>query len=310
MQYAQYMLHDLDEYVFGHTKAKKALITMLNRSYLRFFQRWFKGIENEFALSPMKIMLIAPSGTGKTHLVESLRKVMHFPLVRVDATQFLPSGAGSDGIKLSKLEKLIQEEAIHASQHYPEYYLHPEAALDRMVVFIDEIDKLGTSFEGSGNWNQHVQSNFLTLFDNRNEYSGVNFIFAGAFSDITKKTDTSKSIGFTKNEDKIDDKLLDDKVVDSGLIPELVGRMTAIIEFDKLTRDDYSKILHTHTLPKKYRDLAAYGLFDNTVDEAILNRIIDEAMRSGQGVRYLNRALDNHFLDIEFEAGVNYVPEY
>jgi len=300
-------LNELDYYVIGHDEAKKALISLVTRSRLRHYQKYMKSMDGEFLVQPMKVLLLAKSGTGKTHLVESLQKVMHFPLVRVDATQLNPAGS-SGGIKQKDLQNMIIETATDVHRNRSLEYPSLEGAIDRTVVFVDEIDKLGRGFDTSGNWNKHVQSSFLTMFDNKVEFSGVSFVFAGAFTNITDKTeDKTTGIGFTRPNDREDKRnLLDDEIVKSGLIPEIVGRMTHIIKLDNFDRDMYFYILKEKILPKKLMDLAVYGVFNPEITDDFLVEMAEKAHKSGQGVRYLQRAVDRHFLEIEFTAGINY----
>lgn len=243
--------------------------------------------------------------THNTHLLESLQKIVHFPLVRIDATELAPSGAGG-GVKPQDLRKRIVDTAQLACELFPMSYFSLEGAVDKTVVFVDEIDKLGTPFESSGNWNKHVQSSFLTLFDNKVEFAGLSFIFAGAFTEITKNKKTKRSIGFNSSDSQETDALLDDEIVKNGLIPEIVGRLTGIVELDKFDKTTYLYILKEKILPKKRIDLAAYGVFDLDISEEMLEDIADRAAKSNQGVRYLHRALDRHFLSIEFDAGISY----
>lgn len=291
----------LDEYVEGHLDAKKALITLLARSRMRHHQKFIKEMGYDFLLSPMKILLIGASGTGKTHLLESLQKIAHFPLIRIDATDLNPTGA-TGGIKSDTLHKMINSEAMRCCTEYPNQYFSVEGAIDRTVVFIDEFDKLGRNFESSGNWNKHVQSNFLTTFDNKLEYSGVSFVFAGSFESITKTKEKAKTLGFSPDLREDKKELLDKKILESGLIPEIVGRLTAIIELDVFTKDQMYTILTSRVLPKKVMDMAAYHVFDVPVSDEALRKISEEAVESGQGVRYLQRAVDKLFLDYEFDA--------
>lgn len=216
------LLEELDYYVVGHTEAKKALITLVMRSRLRHFQKYIKEMDSDYLLQPMKILLMGASGSGKTHLVESLQKITHFPLLRIDATHLGPSGSGGS-IKPNDLRKMIIEKATIACDLSPNRYYSVEEAVDSTVVFVDEIDKLGVSFDSSGNWNSHVQSNFLTLFDNKAEFSGLSFVFAGAFTGITKEKETKRSIGFSFNETIGEDEFLDDQIIKYGLIPELAN---------------------------------------------------------------------------------------
>lgn len=296
----------LDDYVAGHDEAKKTLITLLSRSRLRHFQKYIKGMDDEYLISPMKVLLVGGSGSGKTFLVESLQRAVHFPLVRLDATQLTPSGAGG-GVKVKDIHDMIIAEAKACAKEFPWAYPSVEGAIDRTIVFVDEIDKLGRSFDSSGNWNKNVQSNFLTTFENRTTLSGVSFVFAGAFDDITGPKEQPKHFGFGAQEKAALGKkeLIDLRVMKSGLIPELVGRLTAIVELDPLTIDVMHDILIEKVLPRKMLDLAAYHLFDAQVPEEHLVQISEEAVKSGQGVRYLIRAVDRYFLDLEYRADID-----
>lgn len=299
------LLEELDYYVVGHQEAKKALISLITRSRLRHFQKYIKNMDDEYLLHPMKILLLGASGSGKTHLVESLQKIMHFPLIRVDATQMNPTGS-SGGIKAETLKKIIVDQATLSCELFPNRYFSIEGAVDRTVVFVDEIDKLGMSFDSSGNWNKHVQSNFLTMFDNKTDFSGVSFVFAGAFTEISKPKQIKHGIGFSYSEENFEQELLDDRIVKTGLIPELVGRITHIVELDKFDKEMYKHILKDRLLPKKRLDMAAFGVFDIEITDEQIDAIVDKATKSNQGVRYLQRSLDRLFLDIEFDAGVSY----
>lgn len=302
------LLAALDDCVFGHTEAKKALIVMLNRSRLRVQQKYKKDMDEDFLVSPLKILLIAPSGTGKSHLVTSLQRVARFPIVKVDATHLNPTGA-SGGIKPEKIMEMIDAEARRMCIEHPQQYPYLESTIDQVVVFIDEIDKLASSFDGSstGNWNIHTQTNFLTLFDSKEKYKGVSFVFAGAFTAITGKKEIKKSLGFTIAESKEEKKFLDEEIIKMGIIPELIGRINAIIELDTFTEKDYNDILEQRLLPKKRLDLAAMGIFDSELTNEQRDILIKMSMKSGQGVRFLQRELDKIFLEKEFDSDI-YIP--
>lgn len=195
------LYRQLTEYVSGHDEAKKALISLLSRSKMRYYQRWGKNMHEDYLLQTSKVLLIGASGTGKTHLIESLGKIVKFPLLKLDATKLNPTGA-SGGVKEEDLRKMIVDNATACYNKSPSTYFSIDGAVDQTVVFIDEIDKLGESFDSSGKWNDHVQSNFLTMFDNKSEFAGVSFVFAGAFTSITNQEKISSSIGFMRDEKK------------------------------------------------------------------------------------------------------------
>lgn len=292
------VLEELGEYVEGHTQAKKALITLVNRSKMRYRQRWGLAMHKDFLIPVSKVLLIGASGTGKTYLVESLNEIVPFPLVKIDATKMNPTGA-SGGVKEEDLRKMIVDNATREYQMYPKRYFSIDGAVDQTVVFVDEIDKLGASFDSSGKWNDHVQSNFLTLFDNKSEFSGVSFIFAGAFTNITGDRIKRKSMGFGSLENEIDENI-ENKIVDSGLLPELVGRITSIVQLDQFTEKEFYDILKRKILPKKQMDLAAFGVFGQDLTDEQMREIVKRAVKSDQGIRALQRELDKLYLDIEF----------
>lgn len=296
------LLEQLNEMVAGHEEAKKALIVMLGRSILRTHQKYTKYMDNEFLISPLKLLLVGPSGHGKTYLIECLQRLSMFPIVKIDATHLNPVGAGG-GVKPGDIVKDIEETATWHAQNFPHLFKSVYEAIERTVVFVDEIDKLGSSFDGgSTTWNKHVQATFLTLFDNKEQLGGVSFVFAGAFTDITKKDSVKNSIGFSKQEDKTEHKFLDERVISTGLIPELIGRINTIIELDHFTEEQMYTILTERVIPKKARDLAAYGIFDKIIEESLLRDIAKKAATSGQGVRHLSREIDRIYLDAEFNS--------
>lgn len=294
----------MEEYVAGHMEAKKALISLVNRSKRRHRQKFGEQqMHDDYLLAPSKVLLLGASGTGKTHLVESLQKIVSFPLIKIDATKLNPTGA-SGGIKEKDLQDMIMAEArlwVANTKYSGAEYNSIEGTVDQMVVFIDEIDKLGRSFDSSGNWNSHTQSNFLTLFDNKEEFSGVSFIFAGAFTSITgEDAKKSLSIGFHKHTASTNDVNLDEQLVKAGLIPELVGRLTNIVALDKFTEEDFFQILKTRLHPKKEIDLASMGIFDLVLDEKRGREMAAHAFKSGQGIRALQRQLEKEYADLEF----------
>lgn len=303
----QDLLDELNEKVEGHIAAKKSLINMLNRSRVRHYQKYMRLVDKDYLVPTSKVMILGASGTGKTHLVETLHDIFDFPLVRIDATELNPQGA-SGGVKAEDLHKMIVKQANTYATTKKEYH-SLQGAIDRTVVFIDEIDKLGRSFDSSGNWNKHTQSNFLTTIDNKNEFAGVSFILAGAFTSITAAPVTTKSLGFSSFEytEKRTEEI-DDLVVASGILPELVGRMTSIVELDRFTEEDYYRILNNKLLPKKQIDLAAMGIFDTEISEDRKRAMCKKAIKSEMGVRFLHRELEKAFLDIEFDFAPNRLP--
>lgn len=290
----------LSELVIGHDNAKKVLINLVNRSKLRYYQKW--GLLDPSNLIKLSnCLLVGDSGTGKTHLVESLSKIMKFPLLKIDATDLNPTGA-SGGIKSEDLYKKIKNCAKEAMEDDPETYWSYDGTLDQVVVFIDEVDKLGQKL--SSDWNSHVQANFLAMFENKAGFDGVSYIFAGAFTGMEKKSTKVTKMGFShagqedailKNHD------IAQSVIKFGLIPEFVGRLNNIIILDTLTKEDYITILETTVLPKASSTLEFYGVADFTLTRSEIELLAEDAMKSGLGVRALETGVSKLLVEYEFD---------
>ena len=309
------ILWQLNHLVHSHEKAKKLLITVVNRSKLRYLQKWRDGVDDDKLVSTLNCTLIAKSVTGKTHLIESLAKVMDFPFVKVDASQFTRTSA-SGGISQESLRSTIRKKA----KEYVEIstflrdgrYNSIDGVIDQMIVFVDEVCKLAYTATANSSWQKETQGGFLTTFDKYAEFAGVSFIFAGAFSGLDyKNSDLSqKSIGFVTNADKKTESSsdLDQKLIQYGLIPELVGRMGVICALDDLQESDYYSILVDRLLSAKQMQLYYIGINDFDISNADIDSIVKDAMKSGLGVRYMQQRLDNIAIEYEFNHGLS--PDY
>ncbi len=314
------ILDQLNGLVWGHDLAKKSLINLINRSKIRHHQKYIMMQKDADLLQPGKCLLIGGSGTGKTYLIQMLQKILKFPLLILDATQLNPTGA-SGGIKAADLNKLIAGKASEHMKLHPNLFHSIEGTVDQMVVFIDEIDKLGKSFESSGNWNSHVQSNFLTIFENNHENYGISFIFAGAFTGLEKEQKFNKKIGSTIGFNRVDSvpesagiaaiDNLDEAIVKYGMMPELVGRISSIVALDTLTEDNYYDILINKLVPEKLNSGREYFQFDrSSLTDEHARTIAKKACEGGQGVRSLKRELDLHFAELEFNYEERIIPIY
>ncbi len=295
----QRIYNDVSRTVTGHDEAKKVLINLVNRSQLRYYQRY--GLANPImdGVKLSNCLLIGESGTGKTFLIETLAEIMEFPFIKIDATELNPTGA-TGGLKKKDVIKKITEEAQWLVAQKPHLYFTVDETIEQMIVFVDEIDKLGQQL--SSDWNAHVQSNFLTLFENKGELSGVTFVFAGAFSGMNKQEFESKKIGFSNHkEEKKSDGDLAQAVIKFGMIPELVGRFNHIVQLDKLTKDDYKKILKNTIMPRMSSNLEYYGINEFILSDEQMNELVESAMKSGLGVRALETGVNKLMTQFEFD---------
>lgn len=296
------LLEEINEKVEGHIKAKKVLINLFNRSKIRYQQK-LERVDKEDLLLPSKCLLIGASGTGKTFLVDTMANILDIPLIKLDATKFNPVGAGG-GVKAEQITRLVYDNAREFAKTHKGYENTMEGAVEQTVVFVDEIDKLAESWDGCTGWNKHTQSHFLTVFENNKELAGVSFIFAGAFTGLDKmKEQSNKRFGFTNRESLIEEQnyCLDELIVKYGLIPELVGRINNIVELDMFTKDDYFDILVNRLLPAKEQEYYLFNFIEHTLVYEQLKEMANKAFKSGMGVRYLQRALNDYFTDLEFD---------
>jgi len=284
-------MNKLNEMVYGHAQAKKMLTVLLKRSQDRYYNKCVMNLPDY--KDTLKCLIIGPSGTGKTHLIQSFSKLHNFPLICVDATHFMPTG-NSDGVNIKQLKKLIDEKCQEYLKR-PEYH-SAEGVMNQLVIFVDEFDKLGICFESSGNWNKQVQSNFLTMIDNKEEFSGISWVFAGAFAGVFEEKNrqsNKNSIGFFPSSDvECKKEITDVDILKAGIIPEMLGRINLIVQLDVFSEEDFKKVLVERLLPKYRLDL----------DEAAIDAIVAKAYNSGQGIRSLTRQLETLSIDIEYSS--------
>ncbi len=295
------LLKEYDERVVGNTAAKKSLINMINKSRVRSHFRFKLQLDEEQLPTPLTILLAGASGTGKSHLVRSLARIVDFPLVCVDANQLGPTG-GSGGITPRKLQIKIFDAADEYYKKHKNRLSSVDEALDQTVVFIDEFDKLAYEY-ASSNWNQGVQAAFLTILEAQEPaFAGVSFILAGAFSPMLKKEKAEKKksglgFNFAEQEEEHDD--FEAKLVAEGLMPEIVGRIDTVHEMQVLTEEDYSAIL-TRLIRAKTEEYM-YRNFDISTLDIDTHTIVKKAIKSGQGARSMIRDLNKIMTDIEFD---------
>lgn len=316
----QELLEELGKSVYGHTSAKKAIINVINRQRMRWHQQFSKGVAETDLIENHNLMLIGPSGTGKTHLVKTMSKLCGFFLVCFDATHIVPVGGKGD-VDVLKIIKQIKNEVNQWTRASRDEYTYSEI-MAQTVVFIDEIDKLATELYSGSNWNKEAQSSLLKLVDGDDEeIKGVTFIFAGAFTNIFEgiksKSNSKKQsgIGFTFSSDTKEEAETidwDDKIVEAGITHELAGRINQVVCLDNLTIDHYYEILHKHILPQHIKEMRVFNPSfyvdegDNwitsefSINMSHIDEIVKKAFESGQGVRMLKKKISALFREYEF----------
>ena len=308
----------LDDYVIGQDQAKKVMSVAVYNHYKRVATDSMDDIEIEKS----NILLLGPTGSGKTYLVKTLAKLLDVPLAIADATSLTEAGYIGDDIE-SVVSKLLAAAGndVEKTEHG--------------IIFIDEIDKIAkkkntTSRDVSG---ESVQQGMLKLLEGSNvevpvgagsknamvplatvNTRNILFICGGAFPDleeiITQRLNKQTSIGFDADlKDKYEDdpNLLTNVTVDDlkkfGMIPEFLGRLPIICTLQALTKEMLIKILKEpkNAILKQYQKLLALDEVDLQFDDGALEAIAEKALEKDTGARALRAIIEEFMLDIMYE---------
>ncbi len=308
----------LDEYVVGQEHAKKVISVAVYNHYKRVATDTMDSIEIEKS----NILMIGPTGCGKTYLVKTLAKLLDVPLAIADATTLTEAGYIGDDIEsvVSKLLAAADNDVEKA---------------ERGIIFIDEIDKIGKK----KNQNQRdvngeaVQQGLLKLLEGAevdvpvgaNSKNGmvpletintknILFICGGAFpglEDVIKeRLNKQSSIGFNADlKDKYDEdknilqKVTVEDVRTFGMIPEFIGRLPILLSLEALTKDMLVKILKEpkNAILKQYEKLLALDEVQLLFNEDSLEAIAERAMQKDTGARALRAIIEEFMMDIMYE---------
>ena len=308
----------LDEYVIGQEHAKKAMAVAVYNHYKRVATDTMDDIEIEKS----NMLMIGPTGCGKTYLVKTLAKLLDVPLAIADATSLTEAGYIGDDIEsvLSKLLAAADNDIEKA---------------ERGIVFIDEIDKLAKKRNASQRdvSGESVQQGLLKLLEGSEvevpvgansknamvpletiNTKNILFICGGAFPDleeiIKERLNKHSSMGFIADlKDKYDGEkdLLAKVAVEDlrkfGMIPEFIGRLPVIFTLQGLNEDMLVKILKEpkNAILKQYQKLLALDEVKLEFEEEALHAIAQKAMKKDTGARALRSIIEEFMLDIMYE---------